>query len=149
MSVNIMIHYTQQIHNLNLLLSCPVMKLTLECCRLARIEVNHSFRLFADLFSSIYGVYVPICLSQCVLSLIILKYELYLTTLIFEIKQDKDNNDHIECMMNRYKDMYKTFIDEFKVWKYIIKMNLLVNFFILWVIVATMINEPMAKKRWD
>eukprot|EP01084_Bolivina_argentea_P204271 348821_1 len=107
-------------------------------------------RITFDLFVSGYAVYIPLGLSQCVLTFIILKYELYLHTVVdkFDLANNQhrnsDRTDYINTVFVEYRKMQQLFKDQYKTWQYILSFEAIVLFYVLWVIVATIIHTEGA-----
>eukprot|EP01084_Bolivina_argentea_P171699 297476_1 len=100
-------------------------------------QLSHetSFAVAIDSFSSIYGVYTPMMVSQCVLTFIFLKYDLYLYTVIEQIKRNQ--NTDIQSMFALYRKMHMSFQKEYKIWKIILMFEYLATFYVIWAIAAT------------
>eukprot|EP01084_Bolivina_argentea_P171700 297481_1 len=102
-------------------------------------QLSHEtlFGTVIDSFSSVYGIYTPMMVSQCVLTFMFLKYDLYLYTVIEQIKRNQ--NIDIQSMFVLYRKMYKSFQNDYKIWKYILMFEYLATFYVIWVIAATWI----------
>ena len=107
--------------------------------------VNYSGQvtwMIFDIISTNYAVMTPIGISQCVLSFILLKYELYLHTLCTQM----DETQNIDEMFKKYQQLYKCFQIEYGIWNYIMVIQMLVPFSVLSLNIDTVAET---KRIWD
>ena len=124
-------------------------------CNYDKEKDKDTIWIIIDITASLYGIYIPIGLSQCVLSFILLKYQLYLHTISVQFDNHNnidfinDGNDiDIDQIFRRYKQLYKSFMDQYEIWKYIISIQILISFCVLWICIDAIVETNHFWHHW-
>eukprot|EP01084_Bolivina_argentea_P064633 117858_1 len=88
---------------------------------------------YIDLISSLFGMIIPLMLSFCVMSVIFLKYELFLNSIHRKIQCTNNYNSFTFAdIIKDYRCMYISFQKDYKIWQLFAVSYFLSAFYAIW-----------------
>ena len=93
------------------------------------------------LISMIYSFAIPIAISQCCISLILLQYELFLRKLIHILEFDAEKNMDCMTIINEYKTNLFSFQKECKFWQWYVGFKVFALLIWIWIYLTYLIHD--------
>eukprot|EP01084_Bolivina_argentea_P291006 500048_1 len=95
---------------------------------------------YALFFTMLFCIEIPMLLSQYVLTIIFLKYELYLHGLRKHIYESNHSKLDFETLIKEYGIAYKMFGSEYKIFQLIISLSFIGIFCMIWIFISSLIH---------